>query len=81
MAREEKIMVRIKQEVKSEFQKRALEYGLTMSALAAYIIGQWVYEQRMLDPLYSQLGDIVKELIQREDIVKELIPRVIEASK
>jgi len=66
MAREEKIMVRIKEEVKNEFQKKANEYGLTMSALAAYIIGQWVYQQRMMDPLYSQLGDKIGELIRRQ---------------
>jgi antitoxin component of RelBE/YafQ-DinJ toxin-antitoxin module len=43
MARNEQIHVAVRSDIKEKFAKIANGYGMTMSALASYIIGQYVY--------------------------------------
>lgn len=45
MAREATVVVRMDSEVKERFQNHAAELGITMSALAAFIIGSWMKQQ------------------------------------
>jgi CopG-like RHH_1 or ribbon-helix-helix domain, RHH_5 len=56
MGRDVKLVVRLAENVRDEFQKLADAHGVTMSALAAYLIGQHVYQQkRVLEPLIEAL--------------------------
>lgn len=45
MAREAKIIIRIKQDVKEKFQTHAENLGMTVSGLGAYVIGLWLLKQ------------------------------------
>lgn len=47
--RQEKVIVRLNPDMKDRFQKFASEMGITMSALGAYVIGQWVINQERAD--------------------------------
>jgi antitoxin component of RelBE/YafQ-DinJ toxin-antitoxin module len=42
MARDEKVIIRLTEEVKTKFQNIAERYGLTISALGSYVIGEYV---------------------------------------
>jgi len=43
--RSEQLMIRINGDMKSKFASYANEHGMTMSAMAAYVIGAWVRQQ------------------------------------
>lgn len=45
MAREAKIIIRIKEDVKQKFQAHAESVGMSVSGLGAYVIGLWIYKQ------------------------------------
>jgi len=45
MPRETKIVLKVTEEIKNDLQDRAKRYGMTMSALGAYVIGQWLENQ------------------------------------
>lgn len=65
MARDEKIMVRLSAEIKDEFQRLAEEHGVTMSALAAYVIGQYVRTQRrVIEPMTQQMAEVARQAIE-----------------
>lgn len=66
MAREEKIMVRLSKSIKDDFQALAEEHGMTMSALAAYVIGQFVRTQkRVVDPMAQEMAAVAKKAIEQ----------------
>jgi len=63
-ARDEKVMIRLSSDVKKEFQALANEYGMTMSAMAAFVIGQFVRTQRrVVEPMVQQVLDATKQAI------------------
>jgi len=47
LARDEKLMIRLDEKMKFQFQMYADRYGVTMSALGAVIIGEWVDAQNL----------------------------------
>jgi len=61
VAREDKIIIRVTEELKTEFQAMAESMGMTMSGLGAYVIGNYMKEekykremqQKMLDQMMS----------------------------
>lgn len=69
MARDEKLMIRLEEKTKWEFQRLADRYGVTMSALGAVILGQWVDQQReagkVKDMLMVQAGEGLKEQLAK----------------
>ena len=60
MARNATIHIAVRDDIKVRFAKIANGYGMTMSALASYIIGQFVYNH---EKIISPLGDEVKFLV------------------
>lgn len=60
MARNAQIHVAVRDDIRERFAKIAKEYGMTMSALASYIIGQYVCNH---EKVISPLGDEVKLLV------------------
>lgn len=64
--REAKVIVRLTVEKKEEFQQLAEELGITMSALGAYVIGNFIRTQKkVLDPLVSEMGEVAKQAVER----------------
>ena len=76
--REDKIMIRINGEIKERFSTYCDEYGMTMSAMAAYLIGSFVRQQDqvtapMIAALQESMLKIAEQSMQGEiDIVKAL---------
>ena len=67
MARDAKIVVRLAESVRDDFEKLADAHGLSMSALAAYLIGQHVHQQKQfLGPLFDAVKGEVSRLIQEQ---------------
>ena len=61
MARNATIHVAVRDDIKKKFSDIANGYGMTMSALASYVIGQYIYNhERLIDPL----GDDVRLLLK-----------------
>lgn len=46
MARDSKVIIRLTDEIKEEFQSLADEYGMTISALGSYVIGKYIQQER-----------------------------------
>jgi len=52
MARNATIHIAVRDDIREKFAKIADGYGMTMSALASYIIGQYVYNhEKLINPL------------------------------
>ena len=70
MARNATIHIAVRDDIRERFAKIANEYGMTMSALASYIIGQYVYNH---EKVVSPLGDEIKFLIMSKlnQVVRE----------
>ena len=65
MARNVQIHVAVRDDIKEKFAKIAHGYGMTMSALASYIIGQYVYNhERLIDPLSDDVKLLLKEKVE-----------------
>jgi len=66
MAREEKIMVRLDPDVKREFQELCKEYGMTMSAYAAYLIGKEVrIHKKVVNPMIGDMREVMQKIAER----------------
>lgn len=62
--REKKVIVRLSPEKHEEFQRLADELGLTMSALGAYVIGNFLRTQKkVLDPLVEEMGEAARQVV------------------
>lgn len=55
MAREEKLVLKLEEKMKFQFQQYADQFGVTMSALGAFVIGQWVTSQNRLEAYNERL--------------------------
>jgi len=55
MAREEKIIIRVSEEMKTSFQSLAESMGMTMSGLGAYVIGNFMKEEKYRREMQSKL--------------------------
>lgn len=65
MARNEQIHVAVRSDIKEKFSKIADGYGMTMSALASYVIGQYVYNhERLINPLSDDVRFLIKNKVE-----------------
>lgn len=72
MARNWTIHIAVRRDIREKFAEIAAGYGMTMSALGSYIIGQYVYGHENLiiplrDEFSSLLRDRVKDLVDVEE--------------
>jgi antitoxin component of RelBE/YafQ-DinJ toxin-antitoxin module len=81
MAREEKIIIRVSEDMKNSFQALAEEMGMTMSGLGSFVIGNFIREEKhrrlmqekMLEQISPQLTDSLINNVDLND------PRVADA--
>ncbi|OQP08980.1 hypothetical protein [Geobacillus thermoleovorans] len=70
MARDEKVIIRLTQETKNKFQSIADRYGLTISALGSYVIGEYVSRieknEEMQQKMFETLLEDMVEVVARE---------------
>jgi hypothetical protein len=70
LAREEKIVIRVDEKTKNEFQTMAESLGMTMSALGSYLIGNYLKDERykremqmrMLEQFSPQMMDFADKI-------------------
>ena len=64
MARNSTLHIAIREDVKKELQEIADRYGMTTSALGAFIIGQWVDAQKKyVMPMFDVVQSGIKEVV------------------
>lgn len=62
--RDEKIIVKMSADRKAELQQISEEMGVSMSAIGAYIIGQWLMQQRaMKQVVMPKMLDVMEGLM------------------
>lgn len=65
MARNATIHIAVRDDIKEKFSEIANGYGMTMSALASYIIGQYIYNhERLIDPLSDDVRFLIKDKVK-----------------
>jgi len=64
LARNSTLHIAIREDVKKELQDIADRYGMTTSALGAYIIGQWVdVQKKYVVPVIDVVQSGIKEVM------------------
>jgi antitoxin component of RelBE/YafQ-DinJ toxin-antitoxin module len=65
MARDCKVMIRLSEDVKNDLQIFAEEYGLSVSSFAAFVIGQYLRNQKKVnDPIIESFKSVVLEVMK-----------------
>ena len=66
MARNATMHIAVRDDIKEKFAKIADGYGMTMSALASYVIGQYVYNhERLINPLSEDVRFLIKDKVEQ----------------
>jgi hypothetical protein len=61
MARDVRVSFKLSDAKKAELEQFAIDYGVTMSALCALIVGQWLYQQnKVIAPIAQGMSDFLK---------------------
>lgn len=79
MARDAKIIIRVPESVKDEFQKVAEEMGMTMSALGAYCVGQYLRQERSKVQVQDKMLESVLPMFKEQAIPDLDNPEVLKA--
>lgn len=67
MARDIRVAFKLAEDKKVLLQQYADSYGITMSALCAMVIGQWLYQQeKIAKPIIDSVSEVVKEAVRKE---------------
>lgn len=86
VARDERIIIRLKTEIRDDFAGYAELYGMTVSSLGSYVIGQWVANHKKMEPVYNKMQNIAVEALgvnvseagkMMQDIVKDVMTEVV----
>jgi len=65
LARDERIIIRLRTDVKEEFQRLAEDMGMTISALGSYVIGKFVVDHKRNRELQEKMVvPAVNELVK-----------------
>jgi ABC-type uncharacterized transport system permease subunit len=66
MARNATIHIAVRSDIREKFARIADGYGMTMSALASYIIGQYVYNhEKLINPLSDEIKFLIKDKVKQ----------------
>lgn len=64
MDRDVKVNIRMAEDKKNELQMHADNYGMSMSALAAFVLGQWLYQQKhIIQPMIDEMKKSGSQLV------------------
>ena len=67
MARDIRVAFKLEEGKKELLQQYAESYGVTMSGLCAFIVGQWLCNQeKVAKPIIESLGEVVREVVRKE---------------
>ena len=66
MARNSTIHIAVRDDIKEKFAEIAYGYGMTMSALASYIIGQYIYNhEKLINPISDDVRFLIKDKVEQ----------------
>ena len=66
MARNATIHIAVRDDIKEKFAEIAHGYGMTMSAMASYIIGQYIYNhERLINPIADDVRFLIKDKVEQ----------------
>lgn len=66
MARNSQIHIAVRDDIKEKFAEIAYGYGMTMSALASYIIGQYIYNhEKLINPISDDVRFLIKDKVEQ----------------
>lgn len=61
------VKARISERVKSDLQDMADDYGMSLSSLVAYVLGQWVHQQKVvLGPMIQEISDTARKTVEKQ---------------
>nr|AHB19300.1 hypothetical protein [Geobacillus sp. 1121] len=67
MARDVRVAFKLAEDKKELLQQYADSYGITMSALCALIVGQWLHQQEnVAKPILNSVTEVVRETVRKE---------------
>lgn len=82
--RDEKIMIRLTKEVKDDLAAIAKELGISVSALAAYVLGDYVRRTKLAtQEVVVELARLLAQRANKEipdDFIREIANREVHAS-
>ena len=65
VSRDIRLSIKISEEKRDELKAMAESYGVTMSALSALIIGQWLYQQNeIVKPTVESMKEVIAESVK-----------------
>lgn len=64
MARDTTMVIRVDSAIKERFQEIASKRGITMSSLAANVIGEWIANQERVAPFMKDLATGLIEMVK-----------------
>lgn len=68
MARDMRVAFKLSEEKKEELEEFANSYGVTMSALCALIIGQWLHQQKkVINPMVQAITEAMTTQLNNQD--------------
>lgn len=71
MSRDVRLSIKISEDNHAQLKHMADSYGVTMSALSALILGQWLYQQnQIVKPMVESMKDVIADVV-RDAIEKE----------
>lgn len=80
MARDDKIIIRVSEEMKNNFQQLAESMGMTMSGLGAFVIGNYLREETYKREMQEKLlKDITPQFMDSINNIDLSDPRIAKA--
>lgn len=66
MARNWTIHIAVRRDIREKFAEIADAYGMTMSALGSYVIGQFVYNhEKLINPIADDLRCLITDKVRQ----------------
>lgn len=67
MARVNTVQIKMEPEVQRQFSALAKEFGITVSSLAAQVLGEYVYKHnQIIKPAVAEITEVIKYTVLKE---------------
>lgn len=78
MARDMRVAFKLSETKKEELEAYAESYGVTMSALCALIVGQWLHQQnKVINPMIQAVNEVVTKQLEGMEMDQEKILNMV----
>lgn len=78
MARDMRVAFKLSETKKEELEKYAESYGVTMSALCALIIGQWLHQQnKVVNPMIQAVNEVITKHLEGMEMDQEKLLNMV----